>query len=104
MSDANQTPLFDLNGVLHSLQSTAVSFVNMQRQNAGSPIHYVQFNLPSQLNALPVQRNFIEQQFLGRAPFSLVELESAFNRIANDSRPRGVILYFRSLAMSLAEL
>ncbi|MEL6405994.1 MAG: signal peptide peptidase SppA [Chloroflexota bacterium] len=104
MSDANQTPLFDLNGVLHSLQSTAVSFVNMQRQNAGSPIHYVQFNLPSQLNALPVQRNFIEQQFLGKAPFSLVELESAFNRIANDSRPRGVILYFRSLAMSLAEL
>lgn len=104
MPDANQTPLFDMNGVIHSLQSTAVSLVNMQRTNAASSIDYVQFNLPSQMDVLPENRNIIQQQILGKPPISLVELESAFNRIANDSRPRGVILYLRMLQMSLAEL
>ncbi|MDQ7025725.1 MAG: signal peptide peptidase SppA [Anaerolineae bacterium] len=95
---------FDLNGVLHTVRSTAISFINMQRQNAGTPIDYVEFVLPSSMNQLPEFRNIIQQRFLGKPTMSLLELEAAFERIANDPRPQGVILYFRGFAMSLADL
>lgn len=105
MTDANQNmAMFDMNGIVHSLQTAAVSLVNMQRENTESKIDYVQFNLPSQLNQLPENRNFIQEKVMGKAPISLVELERAFDRIANDSRPKGVILYIRNFAMSLADL
>lgn len=105
MAENNQDfGLFDMNSIVHTLQSTAVNIVNMQRQNTPAKMDYIQFNLPSQINQLPEQRNFIQEQIMGKAPLSLVELEQAFDRIANDSRPKGVILYIRGFAMSLADL
>ena len=105
MTDTNQNmAMFDMNGIVHSLQSVAVNLVNMQRENTESKIDYVQFNLPSQLNQLPENRNFIQEKIMGKAPISLVDLERAFDRIANDSRPKGVILYIRNFTMSLADL
>ena len=96
--------LFDMNGIVHSLQSVAVNLMNMQRQNTPAKMDYIQFNLPQQMNQLPEKRNIIQEQILGKAPMSLVDLEQAFDRIANDSRPKGVILYIRGFAMSLADL
>lgn len=104
MSETNQELAFDMNGIVQSLQSAAISLVNMQRANNPSKIDYIQFNLPSQINQLPEQRNIIQQQVLGKPPISLVEIEQAFDRIANDSRPKGVILYIRNFQMSLADL
>lgn len=104
MTDINQAMGFDMNSIVHSLQSATVSLVNMQRENSESKMDYVQFNLPAQLNQLPEKRNFIQEQIMGKAPMSLVDLERAFDRIANDSRPKGVILYSRGFAMSLADL
>lgn len=104
MTEINQTMGFDMGNIVHSLQSAAVTLVNMQRENTESKMDYVQFNLPAQLNQLPEKRNFIQEQIMGKAPLSLVDLEGAFDRIANDSRPKGVILYVRGFAMSLADL
>lgn len=103
---ANQTkqPPVDFSGLAHTLRGAAVTLVNMQRESAGHKIDYVQFNLPQTLPELPEPRNIVQQQFLGKAPLSLLELERAFDRIANDSRPRGVILYLRGLQMPQADL
>lgn len=103
---ADNTPIFDfdMNGIVHGFQSAAVSLVNMQRDNMQVPIDYVQFTLASQIPPLPESRNIIQQQFLGKPAMSLVELEQAFERIADDSRPKGVILNIRGFAMSLADL
>jgi protease IV len=104
MSENKHEIVFDFNSILHGLQSAAVSLVNMQRETNATPIDYVQFNLPNHLSQLPDNRNFIQEQLFGRNAMSLVEFEQALDRIANDSRPKGVILFFRNLAMSLADL
>lgn len=102
----NNSPFFsfDMNDIIHGLQSAAISLVNMQRENVDIPIDYVQFTLPAQIPALPEARNIIQQQILGKPPMSLVELEIAFDRVANDARPKGIILFIRGFAMSLADL
>jgi protease-4 len=46
----------------------------------------------------------LQQRLLGKPPLSLVELELAFRRIADDGRVKGVILHLRDLAMPLADL
>ena len=102
--DSSQMFNFDMSNFANSLRSTAISFINMQRENAGTPIDYIEFVLPSSMNLLPEFRNLIEQRILGRPSMSLVEVESAFDRIANDPRPKGVILHIRGFAMSLADL
>lgn len=104
MTDNNPLFAFDMNNIMHGIQSAAVSLVNMQRENIDIPIDYVQFTLPAQIPPLPEQRNIIQQQLIGKPAMSLVELEIAFDRIANDSRPKGVILFLRGFAMSLADL
>src|SRR5687768_13423453 len=104
MSENTPEMTFDFGGIMHGLQSAAISLVNMQRENNPSPVDYIQFNLPSHMSQLPSGRNFIQEQFFGAAPMSLIEFEMALDRIANDSRPKGVILFLRGLAMSLADL
>ena len=95
---------FDLSGIAHKLRSTAISVINMQRSNAAVPVDYIEFVLPHTMNQLPEFRNIIEQRILGKPSLSLLELEAAFDRIANDARPKGVILYIRGFAMPLADL
>jgi len=102
-TQTNQNAI-DFSGLAHTLRGAAVSLVNMQRENAGHKIDYVQFNLPQTLPPLPDPRNIVQEQFLGKAPLSLLELERAFDRIANDNRPRGVILYLQGLQMPQADL
>ena len=78
---------FDLSSIAHKLRSTAISVVNMQRTNAAAPVDYIEFVLPHSMNQLPEFRNIIEQRILGKPSLSLLELEAAFDRIANDARP-----------------
>jgi protease IV len=104
MSENNHELVFDFSRVVHGLQSAAVSLVNMQRENSATPIDYIQFNLPGHMSQLPEGRNIIQEQIFGKSPMSLLEFELALDRIANDSRPKGVILFLRGLAMSLADL
>jgi len=105
MTESNQqASLFDMNSIVHGIQSGVVNLINMQRENMPAKMDYIQFNVPSSMNQLPEHRNIIQQQFLGKTPLSLVEFEESLHRIANDSRPKGVILYIRGFAMSLADL
>lgn len=104
MSENKNEAAFDLSGILHGLQSAAVSLVNMQRENNPTELDYIQFNMPSHMAQLPEGRNFIQEQIFGKHSMSLLEFEMALDRIANDSRPKGIILFLRGLAMSLADL
>src|SRR5688500_9803822 len=105
--DAGMDNIFNalvFKNITKTLRSTAISLITMQREQANAPIDYIEFVLPSSMNQLPDFRNIIEQRLLGKPSLSLLELEAAFDRIANDARPKGVILYIRGFAMSLADL
>ena len=88
------------------LQSAAVNLINMQRQTIPRR-RWITCTIQPALANEPATGDdaiFIQEQILGKAPLSLVDLEQAFDRIANDSRPKGVLLYIRGFAMSLADL
>lgn len=93
-----------LRGFLQPLAQLVVTTMNQQRLRAGTPLDYIQLALPSQMPALPERRNLIQQQLMGTPPLSLVDLERIFRRIADDPRPKGVILQLRGFSMSLADL
>ena len=74
------------------------------KRRSASSVDYVLFTLPQTMPPLPQPRNLIERRILGDPPLSLAELERAFRRIAQDPRPRGVILMLRGFQMPLADL
>ena len=74
------------------------------KRRSASKVDYVLFTLPQTMPPLPEPRNLIERRILGDPPMSLAELERAFRRIAQDPRPRGVILALRGFQMPLADL
>ena len=80
------------------------NLVNWQRSQNTAPIDYIQFNLPAQMPTMPDPRNIILQRIQGKSAISLMEIEKAFQRIALDNRPKGVLLYLQGAQMSLAEL
>lgn len=84
-------------------QQVSVSLLNMQRQRHKT-IDYVMIKVPSQFPPLPAERNLIQRQILGPPPMSLLEFVDALERIGDDPRPIGVILYFRGLSASIANL
>lgn len=84
-------------------QQVSVNLLNMQRQRHKA-IDYVMIKVPSQFPPLPAERNLIQRQILGPPPMSLLEFVDALERIGDDPRPIGVILYFRGLSASIANL
>ena len=90
--------------MLYNLREGTTALLNWQRLRSDEPIGYVQFNLHGALPALPEPRGFVQQRVLGPAPFSLWELERAFQRIAADTRVSGVILALESLELGTADL
>lgn len=93
------------NPLLDFAQQTAINLINQQRQRTiYQPMDYVLFQLPTQLPTLPQPMSALLRRVLGRNTISLLELDDAFNKIANDPRPKGVILQMGQLALSLADL
>ena len=84
-------------------QQVSVSLLNMQRQRHKA-IDYVMIKVPSQFPPIPAERSFIQRQVLGAPPMSLLEFVDALERIGDDPRPIGVVLYFRGLSASIANL
>ena len=84
-------------------QQLSTNLLNMQRQRIKA-IDYVMIKVPPSFAPIPSKRNFVQQQILGPAPMSLLEFVAALERIADDPRPLGVILYFRGFAASTADL
>lgn len=79
-----------------------LGFGNWRRSHA--KIDYVHFLLTAEMTALPEERGFIQRRIFGRPEMSLADLEQYFQRIADDPRPKGVILSIRGFEMSLAHL
>ena len=84
-------------------QQLSVKLLNMQRQRHHA-IDYVMIKVPSSFAPVPAERNFVQRQILGAPPMSLLEFVAALDRIGDDPRPLGVILYFRGLSASTADL
>lgn len=81
----------------------ALELMNMQRQRF-SAIDYILINMPMSLPPIPDERNLIQRQILGEPPLSLLEFEQNLERIGDDPRPIGIILYLRGIALPLADL
>ncbi len=88
---------------LKGLRRLYETISNQQRRRANAP-DYVLMLLPERMPPLPEPRGFVRRRIFGEPPLSLWELERRFERIGNDSRPKGVILHLRGFAMSLADL
>jgi protease IV len=86
-----------------ALRSLYVSLSNQQRQSQDAP-DYILMTLPSRLAPLPEPRGLIRRRLFGDPPLSLWELDRRFERIADDSRIKGVVLYLRGFTMPLADL
>ena len=85
------------------IQQLSVNLLNMQRARVKA-IDYVMIKVPSSLAPVPKERNFVQRQILGAPPMSLMEFVEALERIGDDPRPLGVILYLRGLSASTADL
>ncbi len=85
------------------IQQMSVSLLNMQRARVRA-IDYVMIKAPSSFAPVPKERNVIQRQILGAPPMSLMEFVDALERIGDDPRTLGVILYFRGLSASTADL
>jgi len=87
---------------LRAIRRLWFKFGNWRRRRA--KVDYITFSLPAEIPHLAEPRDWIRRRVLGAPPLSLTELERIFERIGNDPRPKGVILYMRGLAMPLANL
>ena len=88
---------------MRMIQQMSVSLLNMQRARAKA-IDYVMIKVPSSFAPVPKERNLVQRQILGAPPMSLMEFVDALERIGEDPRTLGVILYFRGLSASTADL
>ena len=88
---------------MRMFQQLSTSLLNMQRTRVKA-IDHVMIDVPSSFAPVPKERNLIQRQILGAPPMSLMEFVSALERISEDPRPLGVILYFRGLSASTADL
>ena len=88
---------------MRMIQQYSVSLLNMQRARVRA-IDYVMIKVPSSLAPVPKARNFVQRQVLGAPPMSLLEFVDALDRIGEDPRTLGAILYFRGLSASTADL
>ncbi len=88
---------------MRMIQQMSVSLLNMQRARVKA-IDYVMIRVPSSFAPVPKERNLVQRQILGAPPMSLMEFVGALERIGEDPRTLGVILYFRGLSASTADL
>lgn len=89
--------------LFHNLQKIWVNWNNEQRKKE-TDLDYVLMNLPQVMPPLPEPRGLLQRRFFGDPPLSQWELSKRLERIAKDSRTKGVILHLRGFAMSLADL
>jgi protease-4 len=88
---------------LRAVRRALFGFGNWRRRRF-SKIDYVMLTLPSSIPPLPEERGWLLRRIQGPPPLSLTDLDRAFERLADDPRPKGVILYLRGFAMPLADL
>jgi len=64
---------------------------------------YILFPIEGAIPALPEARSWLEKRILGEPPITLWEIDRYFRQIADDPRPKGVILMLRDPELSLAD-
>jgi protease-4 len=103
--------------LLKSIPGMVKSILKRLRQNLGWPlfafrnrlrnrakIDYIMLTVPATMPVLPEPREWWRTRLQGSAPLSLLGLEQQLKQIADDARPKGIILTLRELAMPLSRL
>ncbi len=67
-------------------------------------LDYILLTLPQTMPALPEERPWLQQRIFGKPRLSLLELDTLFEKIGTDPRPKGLIIQLRGLQMALADL
>ncbi|MBC7810080.1 MAG: S49 family peptidase, partial [Burkholderiales bacterium] len=88
---------------LHLVRRARIALGNWRRRRV-KDFDYVTFMLPEALPLLPAARGWLRRRLQGPAPISLWEMDAIFERIADDPRPKGIVLHLRGLRLSLADL
>jgi protease-4 len=78
--------------------------ISSLRRALGKPPDFVIFLIESDLPALPDPPIPRWQRFFSKPALSVMELGERFDRIAQDSRTKGVVLHLRPVPMSMATL
>jgi protease-4 len=84
--------------------SSGLRWLSNQRKLRFGRMDYIWFPLPPNPPPLPEPRSWLQQRVRGRAPLSLWEIDKMLTRIADDPRPRGILLQMGEPALSLADL
>lgn len=92
-----------MSNAIRLFQQLSINLLNMQRQRYKA-LDYIMIDVPSQFPPVPEDRNLIQRQVLGEPAMSLVEFVQNLERIGDDPRPIGAILYLRGIAVSMADL
>jgi protease-4 len=87
---------------LRALRRAVFWLVNWRRGLA--KLDYVVIVLPQVMPALPEHRSWLQRRIRGAPALSLWELDRLFEQVADDPRPRGVVLHLRGFQMGLADL
>jgi protease-4 len=85
-----------------ALRRAAFGLANWRRGFA--KLDYIVMVLPLAMPALPEARSWLQRRIRGAPPMSLWELDKLFEQVADDPRPKGVVLHIRSFQMGLADL
>jgi protease-4 len=89
--------------VLRGVRWLALMLANWRKRRFKA-LEYVILSLPTKLTPLPEKRRWFERLIWGEPPLNLFEMAQVFDRMAEDNRIQGVILYLREPDMSLADL
>jgi protease IV len=74
------------------------------RKLRNKQLDYILFSLPSALPDLPEHKSWWQKRLFGGSGLNLWDFDKLLQRIADDPRPRGVILRMEEPALSLADL
>ncbi|GAB4511602.1 MAG: S49 family peptidase [Anaerolineae bacterium] len=80
-----------------------IRLVNKQRERFDD-LDYILFPIDASITALPESRGLLWRLVNFQTPWSLVEIDNAFRRIADDPRPKGVVLLLRGAMPPSADL
>ncbi|MBW4438854.1 MAG: signal peptide peptidase SppA [Pleurocapsa minor GSE-CHR-MK-17-07R] len=86
-----------------ALGRARLSLVNRRRLRH-KDLDVIMLTLAGTIPATPEPRGFVQRRLFGPAPLSLWQLETIFDQIAHDPRPKTIVLTLRGLAMPLADL
>jgi protease IV len=102
----SQKPLKAFLSKLNPLRAIGRSWLALQnwRRLRDKHLDYILFDLPASMPPLPETRGWLRRRVFGAPALSLWDFDKLLQQVADDPRPKGVILRLGEPAMLLADL